>query len=57
MRALSIAPFAAELVTGPSRTGVGLGHGYILFENRVRALTPPGRPRMPNGIETQLLVA
>jgi len=56
MRALSIAPFAAELLTGPSRSGVGLGRGYILFNDDVLALTRPGRPRMPNGIETQLRV-
>jgi hypothetical protein len=54
--ALSIAPFAAQLLTGPSRTGVGLGHGYILFGDDVLALTPPGRPRMPNGIETDIVV-
>lgn len=56
-RALSITPFAAELLTGPRRTGVGLGHGYILFDDEVLALTPPGRPRMPNGIETDVAVA
>jgi len=57
VRALSIAPFAAELLTGPHRTGIGLGHGYILFGNQeVLALTPPGQPRMPNGIETDLVV-
>jgi len=57
MRALSITPFAAELLTGPHRTGIGLGHGYILFGDEVLALTPPGRPRMPNGIETDVVVA
>jgi hypothetical protein len=57
MRALSTAPFAAELLLGPKVTGVGLGHGYILFRDRVLALTPPGRPRMPNGIETDVVVA
>jgi hypothetical protein len=57
MRALSIAPLADQLLTGPQRTGVGLGHGYILFGDQVLALTPPGRPRMPNGIETEVIVA
>lgn len=57
MRALSIAPLAAKLLTGQQMTGVGLGHGYILFGNQVLALTPPGRPRMPNGIETDVVVA
>jgi uncharacterized protein DUF2877 len=55
--ALSIAPFAAELLTGPSRSGIGLGHGHILFDDQVLALTQPGQPRMPNGIETNLRVA
>jgi hypothetical protein len=57
MRALSIAPFAAELLTGPQRTGVGVGHGYVIFGDQVLALTPPGRPRLPNGIETDVVVA
>jgi hypothetical protein len=57
MRALSIAPYAAELLAGPQQTGVGLGHGYVLFGEHVLALTPPGRPRMPNGIETNVVVA
>jgi hypothetical protein len=56
MRAVSTAPFAAELLMGPKVTGVGLGHGYILFRDQVLALTPPGRPRMPNGIETDVVV-
>jgi uncharacterized protein DUF2877 len=57
MRALSLTPFAAELLAGPHRRGIGLGHGYILFGNEVLALTPPGRPRMPNGIESNVVVA
>jgi hypothetical protein len=57
MRALSIAPFATELLAGSQQTGVGLGHGYVLFGGHVLALTPPGRLRMPNGIETDVVVA
>jgi hypothetical protein len=57
MRAVSVSPFAAELIAGPSNSGVGLGHGYVLFDRQVIALTPPGRLRMPNGIETDLVVA
>lgn len=55
--ALSITPFAAELLAGPLRPGVGLGHGYIRFGDDVLALTPPGAPRMPNGIEVDVEVA
>jgi hypothetical protein len=57
VRALSISPFAAELLTGPRQLGLGLGHGYVLVGTQVLALTPPGRPRMPNGIETSVVVA
>jgi hypothetical protein len=57
MRALSITPFAAQLLTGPHRPGIGLGHGYIRFGDEVLALTPTGWPRMPNGIETDVVVA
>jgi len=57
VRAVSISPFAAELLSGPRRSGVGVGHGYVLFDQQVMALTPPGRPRMPNGVETEIVVA
>jgi hypothetical protein len=56
-RALSIAPYAADALAGRERPGIGLGHGYILVGDQVLALTPPGKPRMPNGIETDLVVA
>jgi hypothetical protein len=51
MRALTISPFAAELLSGPRQSGVGLGHGYLLVGRQVMALTPPGRLRMPNGLD------
>jgi uncharacterized protein DUF2877 len=57
MRAVSISPFAAELLSGPPQLGVGVGHGYVLIGRQVVALTPPGRLRMPNGVETELDVA
>jgi hypothetical protein len=57
VRAVSISPFAAELLSGPRQSGVGVGHGYVLFDQQVMALTPPGRLRMPNGIETEIVVA
>jgi len=57
MRAVSISPFAAELFAGPLQTGIGVGHGYVLFGRQVVALTPRGRLRMPNGVETEIVVA
>jgi hypothetical protein len=54
--ALSISPFAAELFDGPPRAGIGLGHGYVLFGDQVLALTRPGGLRMPNGVESELIV-
>jgi hypothetical protein len=54
--ALSISPFAAELFDGPPRAGIGLGHGYVLFGDQVLALTRPGGLRMPNGVESALVV-
>jgi hypothetical protein len=57
VQAVSISPFAAELINGQPQSGVGLGHDYVLFGRQVIALTPPGRLRMPNGIETALVVA
>jgi hypothetical protein len=57
MRAVSISPFAADLMSGSRQSGVGIGHGYVLFGQQVMALTPPGRLRMPNGVETELVVA
>jgi hypothetical protein len=54
--ARTASPFAAELLAGPRQQGVGLGHGYVLVGEQVLALTPPGAGRMPNGLETDLLV-
>jgi Protein of unknown function (DUF2877) len=56
MRAASISPFAAELLTGPPQTGIGIGHGYVLVGGKVVALTPIGRLRMPNGVESDLVI-
>jgi hypothetical protein len=57
LQARSVTPFATELLAGPRLDGIGLGHGYVLFGDRVLALTPPGAFRMPNGVETELVVA
>lgn len=50
-------PFAAALIHGPLRTGTALGHGFVRFGNDVLAVTPPGAPRMPNGVEAELQLA
>ena len=57
MRARSIATKVAGLLDGPVTEGIGLGHGYVRFGSYVVAITPPGTPRMPNGIECDLEIA
>ena len=57
LAALSVSPAVLEVMDGLPRRGVGMGHGYILLDDDVIAVTPPGRPRMPNGIETPVHVA
>lgn len=52
--ALSASPFAADLLTGPRRRGTALGARYALLGDDVLALTPPGKLRMPNGIEADV---
>jgi len=47
-------PFAETLLRGPCRRGTAMGHGYVRFEDDVLAITPPGAPHMPNGIEADL---
>ncbi len=47
-------PFAEQLLDGPRRVGTALGHGYVRFGADVLAVTAPGAPRMPNGIEASL---
>jgi hypothetical protein len=56
MRALSITPFAAVVLRGPVRRGVGVGHGHIVVGEDVLTLTAPGQLRMPNGIATDVVV-
>lgn len=54
IRAVSLSRYAAELLDGPRRFGRAVGHGYLLFDEDVVAVTPPGALRMPNGIEASL---
>jgi hypothetical protein len=41
-----------SLFAGPELPGTAAGRGYLEFGDIVVALTPPGGPRMPNGVET-----
>ena len=56
MRARSVSASVLPLFQGPARRGVGLGGGHVAFDGLVLSLTTPGRPRMPNGVETDLVV-
>ncbi|MGH7902700.1 MAG: DUF2877 domain-containing protein [Candidatus Dormibacteraceae bacterium] len=51
MRVRSVSNAVLPLFRGPFCDGVGLGSGYVDFDGYVLALTRPGRPRMPNGVE------
>lgn len=57
LRARSMSLAVMTLLDRPERDGVGLGHDYVDFGGYVVALTRPGGPRMPNGIETEAHVA
>jgi hypothetical protein len=54
MRALSLSPFAAQILEGSVTQGVSLGRGHLLLSGQVLSLTRPGGLRMPNGIECEL---
>lgn len=56
-RARSVSSAVLPLLRGPIRDGIGLGLGYVDFDGYVLAVTRPGGPRMPNGIECELAVA
>ena len=49
--ARSVSLAVVDLLSGHWRSGVGLGRGHVLFGGYVLALTLPGEPRMPNGVE------
>lgn len=55
-QAHSVSAAISGLMSGPPIGGWGLGAGYVEFAGVVLALVPPGRPRMPNGLVTGLVV-
>ncbi len=50
--ALSTAPAVARMMSGDWQYGECVGQGYVDFGDYVVAITAPGAPRMPNGIES-----
>jgi Protein of unknown function (DUF2877) len=56
VRARSVSASVLPLFWGPARRGVSLGAGHLAFDNFVVSLTAPGRARMPNGVESDLVV-
>ena len=52
MKALSISRPLLDALNGPRRRGTVLGQGYVDFGAFVIAVTRPGAPRMPNGVES-----
>ena len=56
MKAISVSAAVLPRFARATARGVGLGNGYVDFGDYVLAATPPGRPRMPNGIETTVRI-
>jgi hypothetical protein len=54
LKALSVSRSVVGAFDGPLVEGVVLGRGYLDFGSFVLALTLPGAPRMPNGVETEM---
>jgi hypothetical protein len=54
VRALSTSAAVLQLLEGRRRRGVALGRGYVGLDGYCLALTAPGAPRMPNGVECEL---
>ena len=52
MIALSISRALLPALNGPELAGIAIGSGFLDFGSFVVALTRPGGPRMPNGVET-----
>ncbi len=57
MIAISISRALLPAFAGAERVGTAVGAGYLEFGGMVVALTPPGAPRMPNGVESDVRVS
>ncbi len=57
VRARSVSFAILPLFDAPRRDGVGMGQGYVQLGDHIIAITRPGAPRMPNGIECDIGVA
>jgi hypothetical protein len=54
--AISVSTTLLPLFSGTVQSGVGMGMGYVRFGDVVVAVVPPGYPRMPNGVETDVRI-
>lgn len=54
--ARSVSAPVLPLLQGPVRPGVALGAGHLDLGDYVLTLTRPGAPRMPNGVECELVL-
>ena len=52
MKAVTVSSGVLSHFRAPAVAGAGIGLGYVDFGTFVLALTIPGAPRMPNGVET-----
>jgi hypothetical protein len=55
--AVSTSRALLAIIAGPELAGTAAGRGYLEFGDLVVVLTPPGGPRMPNGVETAVRAA
>ena len=54
VRARTVSTPVLGLIEGPLRAGLVLGRHHVAFGDYVLSLTPPGGPRMPNGVEVDV---
>jgi len=53
LTARSVSRALLPFLSGPELEGVGIGAGHLDFGRLVVSVTPPGAPRMPNGLEVE----
>lgn len=56
IRAITASLGLRELLSGPAVEGRHLGAGHVALGNRVVSITRPGSARMPNGIESDVIL-